>query len=64
MTEGAPFFNVLLPFSHAGTEPPGCPGVTRESRGASGSFGEGFGTRFGHFEQKKAEAIWGGEPVL
>ena len=58
MTEDA-LFNVLLPLSHAGMEPPGCPGVTRESRGVSGSFGEGFGTRFGHVAQKEAEAIWG-----
>ena len=59
MTEDV-LFNVLLPLSHAGMEPPGCPGVTRESRGVSGSFGEGFGTRFGHVAQKEAEAIWGG----
>ena len=36
------------------------PGVTRESRGVSGSFGERFGTRFGHVAQKKAEIKWGG----
>ena len=55
MTEGA-LFNVLLPLSHAGT----VGGVSGSHQGVSGSFGEGFGTRFGHVAQKEAEAIWGG----
>ena len=46
-------------------EPPGCPGVTRESRGVSGSFGECFGELRGPGEtilRTKRPKLYGGGP--
>ena len=48
-------------------EPPGCPGVTRESRGVSGSFGECLNTVSGPGEtilRTKRPKLHGGGPGL